>query len=278
MTKAIIILLISLSAVYSQTKKSCCDDTPAPLMMAVFSNDKSFALAHPEPIPFTLTDGKGKMITFNTSDGKTGNGYEVKASSQTNKWILVFHEWYGLNDYIKKESEEWCDKLDVNVLAVDLYDGKVASNNDEAGKYVKEVDMTRSVNIIKGAIDYAGTGAVFGTLGWCFGGGWSCQAAIILEDKCKACVIYYGMPESDKDRLSKLQAPVLGIFGKQDGFITPEIVAKFEDNMKSLNKTITVKMYDAVHAFANPSNPKHDPEATKDAKENTLAFFKDNLK
>jgi carboxymethylenebutenolidase len=159
----LLVLIIVVATGFAQTKKSCCEDTPSPLMMSVFSNDKSFSLAHPEPIPFTLTDGKGKMITYNTSDGKTGNGYEVKAPKETNKWILVFHEWYGLNDYIKKESEEWCDKLNVNVLAVDLYDGKVASNNEEAGKYVKEVDMTRSVNIIKGAIDYAGTGAVFGS-------------------------------------------------------------------------------------------------------------------
>jgi carboxymethylenebutenolidase len=89
--------------------------------------------------------------------------------------------------------------------------------------------------------------------------------------------MYYGMPEENKDRLSKLQAPVLGIFGKQDNHITPEIVQKFEDNMNGLNKTITVKMYDAAHGFANPSNPKHDPSATKDAKEITLNFYKDNL-
>ena len=264
---------------HSQQKRSCCEETSAPQRMALLGNDQSFRDAHPTPIAFTLTGGNGSMITFNTPDGKTANGYEVRSANTSDKWILVFHEWYGLNDYIKKECEELRDSLgNVNVLAIDLYDGKVASNNEEASKYVQSVDVIRAVNIIKGAADYAGSSAVLGTLGWCFGGAWSLQTAIELGSGVKACVMYYGMPEDSKDRLAKLQAPILGIFGKKDGHITPEIVSKFEDNMKSAGKTITVYSYDAVHAFANPSNPLHDPEATKDAKAKTLQFFRDNLK
>jgi len=264
----------------TQTKSCCTDEeSSAPVIMASFGDEKEFRDAHPVPLPFSLTGGKGKMVTFTVSEGADASGYEVKAENSTNNWIFMFHEWYGLNDYIKKEAEEVAEKLgNVNVLAIDLYDGKVASNNEEASKYVKEVQVTRAVNIINGAKDYAGSEAVFGTLGWCFGGAWSNQAAIELGDKCKACVIYYGMPEQDLTRLAKLKAPVLGIFGKQDGYITPEVVKKFEDDLKSLNIKAEIVSYDAVHAFANPSNPKHDPEATKDAKEITYTFFKNNLK
>ncbi|GEM_PF-61642 len=277
-TLILIVLLVSVNALYAQNMHSCCDETSAPTKMALFADDKNFRDAHPSPVPFILLDGKGKMITFNTSDGKSANGYEVKADNATTKWLLVFHEWWGLNDYIKQESEEWCTKLGVNVLAIDLYDGKVATTPEDAGKFMKGVDNSRAFNIIKGAIDYAGSGASFATIGWCYGGGWSLQAAITLEDKCKACVMYYGMPEDNMDRLAKLQAPVLGLFGKQDGYITPEIVGKFQDNMKSLGKSISVKEYDAAHGFANPSNPKHDPDATKDAKEMTFNFYNDNFK
>lgn len=263
---------------YSQNH-SCCEDTPAPVIMASFSNDKEFRDEHPVPLPFELVDGKGKMVTFKTSDGVDANGYEVKPAASTNNWVLIFHEWYGLNDYIKQEADEVASTLgNTNVLAVDLFDGKVASNNDEAMKYVQEVKTDRALNIIDGAIDYAGNKAVFATLGWCFGGAWSNQAAIEMGEKCRACVIYYGMPEQNMERLAKLKAPVLGIFGKQDTRITPEVAAKFEENLKSLNIPVEIKIYDAVHAFANPSNPKHDPEATKDAKEKTYAFLKDKLK
>ncbi len=277
-TIILIVMFASAAAGFSQSMHSCCTETSAPTKMALFADDKSFRDSHPTPVPFILLDGKGKMITFNASDGKTANAYEVKADNATNKWILVFHEWWGLNDYIKQEADNWSSKTGANVLAVDLYDGNVATTPDEAVKYMKGVDNAHALNIIKGAIDYAGPGAVFGTLGWCYGGAWSLQAAIMLEDRCKACVMYYGMPEENLDRLAKLQAPVLGIFGKKDDHITPEIVNKFEENMKSLGKQIMVKEYDAVHAFANPSNPKHDPEATKDAAENVLNFYNDNLK
>jgi carboxymethylenebutenolidase len=246
---------------------------------ASFGADKKFMDMHPQPLPFSFTDGKGKMITFNTPDGKTGNAYEIKADKETNKYLFVFHEWYGLNDYIKKESEDYQKELgNINVLALDLYDGKVAKNNDEASQYVQSVETERAMNIIKGAIDYAGSGAEVGTIGWCFGGGWSLQAGILVGDFGKATVIYYGMPEKDKDKLAKLKAPVLGIFGNQDKWITPEVVSKFEEDMKSLNKQITIKSYDADHGFANPSNPKHDKEATEDARKITIKFLKENMK
>lgn len=289
MRKLIIVLsMILLFIKISLSQHSCCEEekaadnsrvTTAPNVMASFSNDKAFRDEHPEPISFTLADGKGKMITYKNSDGTDGIGFEVKADLPTDNWVLVFHEWYGLNDYIKKESEEIASTLgNVNVLAIDLYDGKVATNNDEAMKYVQSVDNTRAFTIINGAKDHAGTSAVFATLGWCFGGSWSNQAAIELGDRCAACVMYYGMPEQNIDRLKMLKAPVLGIFAKLDTRITPEVAAKFESELISLKIPASINEYDAVHGFANPSNPKHNVEATKDAKEKTYSFLKEKLK
>jgi len=291
----LLITLFCIGSVFAQEKNCCskkgkCTDETAgderdcctmssTDEFASFAGDKEFMDLHPQPLPFTLTDGKGKMITFNTPDGKTGNAYEVKADKETNKYLLVFHEWYGLNDYIKKKSEDYQKDLgNINVIAIDLYDGKVAKDNEEAAKYIQSVETERAVNIIKGAIDYVESNAEIGTLGWCFGGGWSLQAGILLEDKGKATVMYYGMPEKDTTRLAKLKAPILGIFASQDTRITPEIVKKFEDDMKSLNKQITTKSYDAVHGFANPSNPKYDKEATEDARKITIKFLKENMK
>ncbi|MGH2575237.1 MAG: dienelactone hydrolase family protein [Ignavibacteria bacterium] len=268
-------LLINVN--FAQEQKSCCK-LSAPQEFASFSDDENFVNAHVPPVSFTLINGKGKMITFNTQDGNTANAYEVKSDEYTNKYIFVFHEWYGLNDYIKKEAEELQQALvNVNVLALDLYDGKVAENNEDARKYVQSVETQRAVDIIKSALDYTGKNAEIATIGWCFGGAWSLQTAILLNENVKACVMYYGMPEKDTERLNKLNAPVLGIFGKQDASITPKIVEQFEADMKSLNKQITVKMYDAVHAFANPSNPNHDVEATKDARNHTISFLKEQL-
>ena len=284
----VLCLFLFTTGVYSQ-KDACCEDktaqeqnvhvSDAPDKMVSFSRDEEFRSAHPEPVVFNLTGGSGNMITFKTSGGADANAYEVKSETPSNNWVFIFHEWYGLNDYIKKEAEETALELgNVNVLAIDLYDGNVAANSDEAMKYMQQVDNMRAVNIIKGAMDYAGSDAVFASYGWCFGGTWSNQAAIEMGDRCKACVIYYGMPEQNPERLALLKAPVLGIFAKKDKRITPEIAAQFETDLKSLNIPADIYIYDAVHAFANPSNPNHDAVSAKDAKEKTYTFLKEKLK
>ena len=86
------------------------------------------------------------------------------------------------------------------------------------------------------------------------------------------------MPETDLTKLKKLNGDVLGLFAGRDEWITPKVVAAFEQNMKDAGKKLTVKSYDADHAFANPSNPKHNKEASADANAKALAFLKERLK
>jgi carboxymethylenebutenolidase len=254
-----------------------CGVAAAPAKFASLGSDKDFRNAHANPLPFKLEKPQGKMISFPTDDGTDAKAYFLKAKKKTDKYLLVFQEWYGLNDYVKKESDELYNALDVNVLALDLYDGKVADDREQAAKYVQAVDNNRVFNIIKGAFKYAGAGAEFATLGWCFGGSWSLQAAIEAGDDLEACVMFYGMPEDDPERLKMIDGPVLAIFANKDQHITPEIADKFESDMKKLNKEIWVERYDADHAFANPSNPVYDSKAAKDAKAKALAFLKKHL-
>lgn len=108
----------------------------------------AFAMLHEEPLPFTYEDKKGKMVTFKTPDGKKGTGYEIRNKKKTGNYIFVIQEWWGLNDYIKQESDNLSEELDnVNVIALDLYDGKVADNRDSAMKYVSGVNNQRLESI-----------------------------------------------------------------------------------------------------------------------------------
>ncbi|HYG38245.1 MAG TPA: dienelactone hydrolase family protein, partial [Cytophagales bacterium] len=144
---------------------------------------------------------------------------------------------WGLNDYIKKQSEKLFNDLgNVNILAIDMYDGKIATNPDSARKYATSFDPERGKNLIKGALSHVGKNAKVGTIGWCFGGGWSLQASILAENQGIGCVIYYGMPEKDINQLKKLQAPVLGIFASKEEHISPQIVREFISNMKKADK------------------------------------------
>ena len=241
--------------------------------------NQNFAALHAEPRAFKLDAGKGKMISFTTADGRKAMAYEIKAKKATNNYLIVLQEWWGLNVYIKKEAERLHDNLEhVNVLALDLYDGKVATTRDSALKYVQAASSDRIVNIINGSIAYAGKDARIYTIGWCFGGMWSLQAAILGGKKTQGCVMYYGRPDTDVEKLKQLNTDVLGIFGSKDNNPSPKKVEEFEAAMNKAGKTLIKNLYDAGHGFANPSNPNHNEEATEDAWKKTIAYLKQKMR
>ncbi|MBI3219863.1 MAG: SDR family oxidoreductase, partial [Bacteroidetes bacterium] len=119
------------------------------------------------------------MIKLKCADGVEANAYYIEAKVKSNNWIFVFQEWWGLNDHIKREAENLYNDLgNVNVIALDMYDGKLATDPQNAGKYMGEFKQARGTEIVKGAIAFAGPSAKIGTIGWCFGGGQSMQAAL----------------------------------------------------------------------------------------------------
>ncbi|MBK9247963.1 MAG: dienelactone hydrolase family protein [Ignavibacteria bacterium] len=261
--------------------KSCCSATKASATskFASLTSEKSFRNAHLEPVPLAFEAEKGTWKSLKTSDGTDTKIFEVKSDKPTSKFVFMIHEWWGLNEYIQRGAERLQKELpDVTVIALDLYDGNIATDRENAAKFMGSVKQERAQVIIKSAIEYCGPKAMISTIGWCFGGGWSLQTTLLAGKQAAGCVMYYGMPETDIAKLKTLTADVLGIFAKQDQWINPGVVSTFEKNMKAAGKKLTVKMYDADHAFANPSNPKFDKVATEDAHINAVEFLKSHLK
>ena len=279
MKKIFFFLAVSVSMVGFAQKDITVCHTSATDKFAVFASNKKFNRDHPSPLAYVHESAAGgEMITFKT-DGMEANAYLIKAKSKTENWVFVFQEWWGLNDHIKREAENLYNDLgNVNVLALDMYDGKLATDPQAAGKYMGEFKQDRGTEIVKGALSYAGKNAKVATIGWCFGGGQSMQASLTAGKQAVGCVIYYGMPEGDVEKLKTLNCDVLDIWPTQDGWINKDVTDKFQKDMAAAGKNLTVKAYDAAHAFANPSNPKHNKEFTADAYKNTLAFFKARLK
>jgi len=279
MKTTLVITLSLFIASQSFAQKSCCAKPSSTETFAMLTHNDKFVATHLDPKPFTLSNPIGKDITFKTADGKEGRAYEIKAEKPTNNYVFVIHEWWGLNDYIKQESEKIFKTLgNVNVIAIDLYDNKIAAVKDSAAKYMQNVKAERAEAIIKGVLSHVGTKANIATIGWCFGGGWSLQSTLLAGKQSKACVMYYGMPEEKMEKLKTLNAPVLFVWPEQDQWINKEVVTKFDANMKTANKSLMIKSYNADHAFANPSNPKFSKEFADDAFKHAIEFIKLHLK
>lgn len=195
--------------------------------------------------------------------------------------VIVIHEWWGLNDHIK----HWTDRLAEDgyvALAVDLYGGQVATDPDTAMKLMKAVDENTAYAILSAAKAYLAGDPRFvaekqAVIGWCFGGAWSLRQAI-ADPELDAAVIYYGHPITDAAALAKIHAPMLGVFANQDEAIPPDVVDGFATAVDGAGKSLELHRYDAVHAFANPSNAKYDQTSAADAWNHVRAFLAKHLK
>jgi len=216
------------------------------------------------------------MVEYPGPGGETLTGYAARPDDgKAYPAVIVIQEWWGLNDNIRDEADKYFSDLgDMNVIAVDMYDGRVAATPDSAMKIMRSADMSRMTAIIRGAIAYAGDKASIYSVGWCFGGMWSLQTAIIAGPKAKGTVMFYGRPESDVEKLKNIRCDVIGFFGNLDRSPAPAMVDAFEQNMTAAGKKLTVHRYEAGHGFANPSNPSFNRSATEDSYAKAIAFLK----
>jgi carboxymethylenebutenolidase len=277
LTTALFALAVFVSGPGSSVPLSCCDP------MAVFATDPAFIAAHPAPRPLRFAPKEGKQVSFHIFGGPDAGGFLVPPRTDHSPAIVMVHEWWGLNDYIRREAERLHDELGYAVLAIDLYDGKIASTPQEAGKLMGAVKPERATAIVTAAMSGLRGGTFgraydrIGTIGWCFGGGWSDRAAIAGGNSVKACVMYYGMPDTDPVDLQRLQAPVLMMWAKKDAWINKSVVDGFKTAMATNHKSLVVLPFDAGHGFANPSNPIYDKISAAKAWAATISFYKRNL-
>src|SRR5438105_8881605 len=224
-----------------------------------------------------------KEVTFK-SDGDT-----VKAIAYTPEGkgpfpaIIVIHEYWGLNDWVKEQASKLADQGYV-ALAVDLYRGKVATTPDLAHELMRGVPEDRAARDLHAPFEFLQSQpnvnkTRIASIGWCMGGGYALNVAL-QEPTLAAAVIHYGHVATDPEQLKKINAAILGIFGGKDRGIPVEDVKKFEQTLKQLGKKVEIVIYpDAGHAFGNPNNKEgYRPQDAADAWKRTVDFLAASLK
>ena len=191
--------------------------------------------------------------------------------------LIVIHEWWGLNDNVRAMADRLAAE-GYMVLAVDLYAGKTADTSEAARELmlgvVEDPDSARqNLRMAYDFLDTAGAPRI-GSLGWCFGGAWSLNAAQLLGDDLDAAVIYYGQVTDDEEKLAAVTAPILGLFAADDRGIKVDSVNAFRDTLERLGKPNEIHIYPGVgHAFANPSGRNYHADSARDAWSRTLEFL-----
>ena len=191
--------------------------------------------------------------------------------------IIVIHEWWGLNDSVRAMADRLAGE-GYMVLAVDLYGGKTADSPNVARALMLDVveDPAPAQDNIRAAYDFLTTAGAprIGSLGWCFGGGWSLNTAQLFPEELDAAVIFYGQVTSDDEKLRPISAPILGLFGADDTGIKVDSVEAFRASLERLRKDHEIHIYPGVgHAFANPTGTNYNAEAATDAWVRTLEFL-----
>jgi carboxymethylenebutenolidase len=222
------------------------------------------------------------MVEFR-SDGSTAQGYLAPAAGGSGPGVIVIQEWWGLVDHIKAVADRFA-AAGFTALAPDLYHGENTASPDEAGRLMMALKIDRAVQDLSGAIDYlAGHAAVssqeVGCVGFCMGGQLALAAAC-SNLQVGAVVDFYGVHPNVTLDFSRLRAPILGLFAGRDGFVSPDVVQKLANDIRSAGKQIEVHSYpDADHAFFNDTRPDaYDESAARDAWQRTTGFFHEHLR
>lgn len=223
-----------------------------------------------------------EMIEYDDLDGsETLMGYlAYPDDGEAHSAVVVLQEWWGLDAHIKDIANRFAEEGFV-ALAPDLYHGQVTTEPDEARKLVMELDMEEAVREIQAAIDYLQAqdfvaGPQVGVTGFCMGGGLALMTALAEED-LGAAVAWYGRPLSP-EQAAEAQAPILGLYGAEDGGIPVEAVEAMEAALTDAGVENEFHIYEgAPHAFFNDTRDSYTPDAADDAWPRTLEWFREHL-
>lgn len=219
-----------------------------------------------------------KDVSFKSGDETVHALLYLPSGPGPHPAIVVIHEWWGLAPWVKEQAADLAGQGYV-ALAVDLYRGQSTSDPEVAHELMRGLPQDRGVRDLMSAAQYLkGLKSVdphrMGAVGWCMGGGFAAEFAV-ADPNLKAVAINYGSLPTDPAALKSIHAAILGNFGALDRGITPQDVHEFAAAMRSMGKTVNVKVYaDAGHAFENPNNKGGYRAAdTQDAHERMRVFF-----
>jgi carboxymethylenebutenolidase len=198
--------------------------------------------------------------------------------------MVLIQEWWGIEPHIRDLAQKLA--ADGFVVAVpDLFHGKVATEPNEAMKMVMMIrgNVDKAAKEIIGALDAVKAmpnvePKKLGLMGFCVGGFMTFTVAERYPDLGAVVPFYSAGYEPTAQSVANVNAPVLAIYGSQDHSVSPEQRQHIEQLYKQAGKDITVRVFDANHAFINPAHGAGNEKAAAEAWPLAVNFLKQHLK
>ncbi|MDB5100240.1 MAG: dienelactone hydrolase [Cyanobacteria bacterium RYN_339] len=229
-----------------------------------------------------------EAVAYNQG-GQALEGYLVYDEAQAGKrpGVMVVHEWWGLNAYVKRRADQLAG-LGYVAFAADMYGkGKVATTRDQAKQYASALYGDNALwrarakagweQLVKRPqVDPARLAA----MGYCFGGGTALELAR-TGTPMAGVVTFHGSLGTPHPEASQIKGKVLVLHGADDANLKD--LPAFQAEMRQHHTNYQLNLYGgAVHAFSNPeagNDPSkgaaYDAQADKRSWDAMGAFFRE---
>src|ERR1700683_2023918 len=238
------------------------------------------------------SDLRAETIHFDSYDGHSVEAYLATTDGENVGGVVVIHHFPGYDEATKEIVRKFAAN-GYNAICVNLYYRETpdASPDDAAAAAHARggVPDDQLVGDVGAAAAYLralpNSNKKVGVIGYCSGGRQSVLAACSLD--LNAAVDCYGAfvvgnpPEGMplrvgpiKHLIKDLSCPLLGLFGGDDQYPSPDQVADVEQEFKAEGKTYDFHSYEgAGHAFFSVNRPAYRPEAAMDGWQHIWTWF-----
>lgn len=213
-----------------------------------------------------LTGGaEAKLVTKTVEyqqDGAIFRGFLAYDDAGAGKrpGVLVVHEWWGLNDYTKRRTEQLA-QMGYVALAADMYGRGVTTRDpQEAARLAGQIRGTPLMRQrARAALHVLAENQLvdrrrLAAIGFCFGGTTVLELAYSGAEVAGVVSFHGGLPLPQPEDLKQIKASILVLHGADDPLAPAQEVAAFEQAMRQAGVDWQLILYGgALHSFSNPA-------------------------
>ena len=174
--------------------------------------------------------------------------------------ILVVHEWWGHNEYVRERAKQLAE-LGYTAFALDMYgDGKLATHPDDAKAFMtqalddKQIATARFQSAMELLQQQETVDAKkISAIGYCFGGGVVLNMARQGMDLDSVVSFHGSLAPYSPAQPGNVKAKILVLNGADDPFVSSDAIDEFKKEMNMAEADYEFVNYPgAVHSFTNP--------------------------